>query len=40
MEYEQRSFVWRDVPSVEVDFDGAITRDGARVDVPPLLVRR
>jgi hypothetical protein len=40
LDYEQRSFEWKDVGSVRVDFDGAITRGAERVDVPALVVTR
>ncbi len=40
LDYDQRSFEWKDVATVRVDFDGAITRGAERVDVPALVVLR
>jgi hypothetical protein len=40
LDYDQRSFEWKDVATVRVDFDGAITRGAERVDVPALVVIR
>jgi hypothetical protein len=40
VEYEELGFVWADFPSVQVDFDGAVTRDGQPVVLPALVVSR
>jgi hypothetical protein len=40
LDYDRRSFEWKDVGGVRVDFDGAITRGAERVDVPALVVTR
>jgi hypothetical protein len=38
--FDALGFEWKDVPSAQVDFDGAITRDGQAVFVPPFAVGR
>jgi hypothetical protein len=40
VEYEQQGFKWEDVPSVQIDFAGAITRDGKPLPVPPFVLSR
>jgi hypothetical protein len=40
VEYEELGFEWTDFAKVEVDFDGAITRDSQPVVVPALVVSR
>ena len=40
VEYEELGFAWTDFPSVKVDFDGAVTRDGEPVVLPALVVSR
>ena len=40
IEFEEMGFKWKDVPGAQIDFAGAITRDGQPVVVPPFLVSR
>jgi hypothetical protein len=40
VEFEEQGFKWRDIPSAQVDFAGAITRDGQPVSVPAFVVSR
>ena len=40
VEFEEQGFKWRDMPSAQIDFNGAITRDGQPVPVPTFLVGR
>ena len=39
-EFEEQGFKWSDVPSVQIDFAGAVTRDGQPVAVPAFVVSR
>ncbi len=40
VEFEEQGFKWKDIPSAQVDFAGAITKNGQPVVVPPFLVAR
>jgi hypothetical protein len=38
VEYEEQGFKWKEIPSAQIDFAGAVTRDGQPVTVPPFVV--
>ncbi len=38
VEYEEQGFKWKEMPSAQLDFAGAITRDGQPVVIPPFIV--
>ena len=38
VEFEEAGFHWKDIPSAQVDFANAITKDGQPVAVPPFAV--
>jgi hypothetical protein len=40
VEFEQQGFKWEDIPSAQIDFAGAVTRDGQIVPVPAFVVSR
>jgi hypothetical protein len=40
IEFEELGFKWKDIPGAQIDFAGAITRDGQPVVVPPFVVSR
>lgn len=40
VEFEEQGFKWKDMPSAQIDFTGAVTRDGQPVAVPPFTVGR
>ncbi len=40
VEFEEQGFKWQDIPSAQIDFAGAITKDGQAVPVPPFVVSR
>jgi hypothetical protein len=40
IEFEEQGFKWSDVPSAQVDFTNAITKDGQPLAAPPLMVSR
>jgi hypothetical protein len=40
VEFEEQGFKWSDVPSAQIDFTNAITKDGKPLTVPPFLVTR
>ena len=40
VEFEEQGFKWKEIPSAQIDFGGAITRDGQPVVVPPFVVSR
>jgi hypothetical protein len=40
VEYEEQGFKWKEMPSAQIDFGAAITRDGQPVAVPPFIVSR
>jgi hypothetical protein len=40
VEFEEQGFKWDDVPSLWIDFGGAVTRNGEVVRVPPFVLTR
>jgi hypothetical protein len=38
VEFEEQGFKWKEMPSAQIDFAGAITRDGQPVTIPPFVV--
>ena len=38
VEFEEQGFKWKEMPSAQLDFAGAITRDGQPVVIPPFIV--
>ncbi len=38
VEFEEQGFKWKEIPSAQIDFAGALTRDGQPVAVPPFVV--
>jgi hypothetical protein len=38
VEFAAQGFDWKDVPTAQIDFTGAVTRDGQAVQVPPFVV--
>ena len=38
VEFEEQGFKWKDMPTAQIDFTGAITRDGQPVPVPAFVV--
>jgi hypothetical protein len=40
IEFEEQGFKWKDMPSAQIDFNTAITKDGQPVAVPPFTVSR
>jgi hypothetical protein len=40
VEFDQQGFKWADVPSVQIDFNSAITKDGKPLTVPAFVVTR